>query len=236
MDVTPTQTAGLKKELDAVESTAFNFGVRFIPDSRVRAQYLQQTRAMSREILDQVDKMQISLEEGVQRATALRNLIMNTLRGKTSEIAQAYAFKLKKYGTSLSELQEKYANRLFSKPFGALSENMRNKVWREIVFSAGQPRTEATRLAKILGRAGKGFIALTVIIAVYDVTTAKNKQRAIAKETAVISGGLAGSLAGAALAGLACGPGAPVCVGIGIFVVGTMFALGSDYAFDSFWN
>lgn len=36
--------------------------------------------------------------------------------------------------------------------------------------------------------------------------------------------------------GFSCGPGAPVCVGIGIFVGGVMFAVGSEIAYDNFWN
>ena len=38
-------------------------------------------------------------------------------------------------------------------------------------------------------------------------------------------------LAGGALAGLACGPGAPVCVTLGAFVAGTLAALGVS----TFW-
>lgn len=47
------------------------------------------------------------------------------------------------------------------------------------------------------------------------------------KEVAVTGAGIAGG----ALAGLACGPGAPVCVAIGAFVGGALAAFGTDY----FW-
>ncbi|PCM43754.1 hypothetical protein CPA50_15470 [Marinobacter sp. ANT_B65] len=87
-----------------------------------------------------------------------------------------------------------------------------------------------------MGRAGKSFIALTIALAVYNIATAEDKLLASAKESAVIGGGLLGSVAGGAAAGLACGPGAPVCVGIGVFVGGVMFAIGAEITFDSFWN
>ncbi len=43
-------------------------------------------------------------------------------------------------------------------------------------------------------------------------------------------------MAGGATAGFACGPGAPVYVGIGVFVGGLMLAIGAEVAFDSFWK
>ena len=42
---------------------------------------------------------------------------------------------------------------------------------------------------------------------------------------------IGGSMAGGALAGLACGPGAPVCVTLGAFVAGTLAAFGVS----TFW-
>jgi hypothetical protein len=42
-------------------------------------------------------------------------------------------------------------------------------------------------------------------------------------------------MAGGAAAGLACGPGAPVCVAVGVFVGGALAALGADFAFEFAW-
>lgn len=41
---------------------------------------------------------------------------------------------------------------------------------------------------------------------------------------------------GGAAAGLACGPGAPVCVGVGALVGGIAFAVGVDLTFDWLWQ
>src|SRR5690606_39894667 len=104
------------------------------------------------------------------------------------------------------------------------------------VFASGRPQVQATKTAKSLGIAGRGLIALTITISVYNIVTAEDKSKAIAREGAVIGGGLLGSVAGGAAAGLACGPAAPVCVTIGAFVGGVMFAVGAEITFDSFWN
>lgn len=160
---------------------------------------------------------------------------MDAMRGRSSEIGRAYAIASKAAGKTLPQLQEVYAARLFGKHFPLLAASQQNVVWKEIVFAAGRPRIRANQLARVFGIAGRGFIALTVTISVYNIVTADNKTTALANEGAVVGGGLLGSVAGGAVAGLACGPGSPVCVTIGIFVGGVMFAIGAQVAFDSFW-
>lgn len=226
----------LQAAIAGLESSAANFGMRFIPDSMVRSQYNTQAKKLSKEILDEVSSGKITSSQGATKASAMRNVIMDTMRGKTSEISKAYAFNIKTKGKSLSFLEQKYSKQFFNKPFEKINSTQKNKVWKEIVFSSGRPQTAATNLAKTLGRAGKGFIALTITISVYNIATADDKLKAAGKEGAIIGGGLLGSIAGGALAGLACGPGAPICVGIGIFVGGVMFAVGSEIAYDNFWN
>jgi len=166
----------------------------------------------------------------------MRNILMDTMRNKTSEIAKAYALNQKTKGKSLPFLEQKYAKEAFKKPFEKLNPSQKNKVWKEIVFSSGRPQQKANKLAKSLGRAGRSFIAITIVISVYNIASADDKIQTTAKEGAILGGGLLGSVAGGAAAGLACGPGAPVCVGIGIFVGGVMFAIGAEIAFDSFWK
>jgi hypothetical protein len=200
------------------------------------AEYNSKAKALSMELLREIDSGKISISEGAKRANEMRNVLMDALRGRTSEIAQAYAFNRKKYGKALPELEEKYAKQLFNRSFEKLPESKQNIVWKEIVFSAGRPQTKATRLAKILGLAGRAFIALTITVSVYNVVTSDDVLMATAKESAIIGSGLMGSLAGGAVAGLACGPGAPVCSAIGIFVGGVMFAIGTEVAFDVFWS
>lgn len=226
----------LQSALAGFESAAANFGVRFIPDARVRAEYNHQAKALSKELLSEVSSNKITSAQAAAKAAEMRNTLMDAMRGKTSEIAKAYAFNIKTQGKSLPYLESKYSKQLFNKSFEILNSTQQNRIWKEIVFSSGRPQLKANNLAKTMGRAGKSFIALTIALAVYNIATAEDKLLASAKESAVIGGGLLGSVAGGAAAGLACGPGAPVCVGIGVFVGGVMFAIGAEITFDSFWN
>ncbi len=228
--------AGLRSAIVGFESSAFNFGARFIPDSMMRADYNLKARNLSTEIINQVKTGKLSASEGARRASEMRNLLMDATRGKTSEIARAYAFREKAIGKSLIELEHRYADRLFSKPFTSLGAGQKGLVWNEVVFAAGRPRIKANQLATLFGVAGRSFIAITITISVYNIVTADDAAKATAQESAVLGGGLLGSVAGGAAAGLACGPGAPVCVSIGVFVGGVMFAVGAQLTFDSFWK
>lgn len=66
-------------------------------------------------------------------------------------------------------------------------------------------------------------------LSIYNIVMSNNKGLAIEKETADNGAGIAGGIAGGALAGLACGPGAPVCVTVGAFVGGALAALSSGW-------
>jgi hypothetical protein len=66
-------------------------------------------------------------------------------------------------------------------------------------------------------------------LSVYNIVTSNNKGLAIEKEIAANGAGIAGGIAGGALAGLACGPGAPVCVTVGAFVGGALAAFSTGW-------
>ncbi|WP_226375853.1 hypothetical protein [Pantoea stewartii] len=80
-----------------------------------------------------------------------------------------------------------------------------------------------------LSRAGKRLIVLSLAISVYEIYTAENKIAETGKQIAING---AGGAAGGALAGLVCGPGAPVCVLIGGFVGGALAA----FEMGRFWG
>jgi len=226
----------LQSSITSLESTATNFGIRFIADASLREEYNKKSKELSRELLNNVKNGNLSTHDAAKKASAMRNILMDAMRGKTSEIARAYASNIKTQGYPLPFLEEKYAKQSFGKPFHSLDINKKNKIWKEIVFASGRPQSKTNNLAKTMGKAGKGFIALTIAISIYNISTADDKLLASAKESGVISSGLLGSVTGGALAGLACGPGAPVCVSIGVFVGGVMFAIGAEVTFNSLWN
>jgi len=82
---------------------------------------------------------------------------------------------------------------------------------------------------------GRGLLVVTIGVAVYNIAAAEDKVTATAREGVIIGGGFSGGAAGGAVAGLTCGPGAPVCVTIGVFVGGALGALGADFTFGWFF-
>jgi hypothetical protein len=225
----------LESELAELEITANNFAIRFIPDAKMRKEYIESTRKFSLELQDMVKRNKLSPNAAAVQANIMRNNMMEAMRGKSSDFGLAIARFLKKEGLSLTELEQKYGNKLFNSEFDKLSLNQKNVVWRKIVAKAGEPRVRASNGAMWLGRAGKGLFFLTVAIAVYHIATFENKVRETANECIAMGGGMAGS-AVLGYAGLLCGPGAIVCVPLGVFVGGIIGSAGADWAFDSIWE
>jgi fermentation-respiration switch protein FrsA (DUF1100 family) len=92
--------------------------------------------------------------------------------------------------------------------------------------AAARSRPVANQLGQVLRVGGRSLFMLSIGLSLYEIATSNNPGQTARQEAAVFGASLAGSVAGGALAGLACGPGAPVCVTIGAFVGGAMFALG----------
>jgi hypothetical protein len=116
--------------------TATNFAVRFIPDARVRANYVGQAQAASREIEAQVISGAKTAEEGVRQAVEMRNALLDAGRLNSSDIGRALAEAEKATGLSMEQLQAKYAVRLFGRNFGELAVGEQDAVFLEIVRAA----------------------------------------------------------------------------------------------------
>lgn len=230
----PAQDKFLESELSALEIATANFASRFITDSRVRLDYINQTAKFSKELRDNVKKKLITPSAAAQQAQTMRNQIMAAMRGSTSDFGLALARLLKKEGKTLAQLEAKYALQVYKMDFAKLSNTQQGVVWRKIVEKAGQPQLTASNTARWFGRAGRGLFVLTVVISIYHVAKAKDKVRATANEISAIGGGIAGASALGA-AGLACGPAAIACVPLGIFVGGVIGSAGADWAFDQIW-
>lgn len=224
----------LEKAIQLLEAEAANFAYTFIKDSKVRFNYMKQSKASSESIKAAYRAGKVSAAEGASRANNLRNVILDTSRMRSTALGKAVAEKMKKNGRTLEELLEYYAKKKFSQPFSKLSGTQQNKVYLEVIEAAGRSRPTANAAALKMSKVGKGFVVLTIGIAAYNIYTAEDKVKATVKEGATIGGGVAGGALGGAAAGLICGPGAPICSGVGIFVGGALGALGVDYAFDFF--
>lgn len=225
----------LSTSVAELQATAYNFASACIHESRVRAQYVRDIQAMSREYLEAVGSGRLAARDAAAQVNVLRNQILDLARLRSSPVGRAFASKLKPTGRSMLELTEKYAQRIFQRGFGALTEAEQASVFAEIVASAGRGDPRVIALARSLGKAGKRILLVSLAVACYEVYAAEDRPRELARQGMLAGVGVAGGwVAGsAAVAAGVCAATAPVCVGVAAIAGGLVFAFGADMAFDS---
>lgn len=221
----------LEFALSQMESVAFNFAYRHVKDGQVRKSYINQTLKLSQEYRANVKSGSMTAGQAAEQVHVIRNEILEAQRLRSSDIGKAKAISLKRTGITFEDLTAKYAKLKFGKMFNSLSINQKNIVYLEIIESSGRPRPSVNAAAIRYSRFGRGLLIVTVGIAIYNIATAENKVRATTREGVVIGAGFMGGAAGGALAGLACGPGAPICSTVGVFLGGALCAIGADLSF-----
>lgn len=219
--------------IQALQLEIANAGAHLTIDSTARQAYSTQVQAMASELRGLATSGRITWAQAAQQAQETRNAIMAVIRNRSTPVGRAIAERLKRQGKTLNELIARKTLQLFGAgaDFNRLPPESKNAVFAEIVKSAGQSNETVTATMRKLSRAGKGLLLVSLAISVYSVAKAEDKGAAARREVAVTGAGIGGGIAGGALAGLACGPGAPVCVTVGAFVGGALAAFGVDY----FW-
>lgn len=225
-----------EKAIRTMEAELMQFGVRFINDTATRRSYQAQIHQYAQEMLEHLRRGEIAPKEAARLANEARNEILKNSRLTSSDIGRAYAESLKREGKTLSELMQHYADKHFKRPFDQLSKAQQDLVYLEIVKASGRDNPRVTSRVAKLTKLGKGLVLVSLAISVYNVASAEDKVDALAREGATTGGGILGGAAGGAAAGLLCGPGAPVCVTIGVFVGGVAGALGADWAYGLLKN
>lgn len=195
-------------------------------DPRLRLEYSRRIKAMSDDYRAKANIGLISWEQAAKKAHDTRNLIMETIRTRSTPLGQAIAEKLKLKGKTLNELIANKTIEKFGKQanFNNLSDMQKNQVYASIVESAGRSSAKVDLKMERLSSAGKGLIFLSIAIAIYEIYTAQDKVSEATRQAAIAGSGIAGGWAAGAVAGLACGPGAPACILIGGFVGGALAA------------
>lgn len=236
----------LLKALDASERDKFDSAInalqgdvsavaaRLTIDPRLRLEYSRRIKEMSADLRAKATAGVISWEKAAQEAQQTRNLIMEMVRARSTPLGRAMAEQLKSEGKTLNELVAKKAKSLFGSQanFNSLSEVQKNQIYAGIVESAGKSNPQVNMKMMQLSRLGKGLVVLSIAISVYEIYTADNKVSESGRQIAINSAGIAGAAAGGAMAGLMCGPGAPVCVLIGGFVGGAL----ATWEMGRLWN
>ena len=148
----------LEEALAGLQGTASQFGAICINDARARLQYARDIAAVPGELRAAIDAGRISVSDAAAQAVALRNRIMDLARRRSSPTARAYAMRLKRDGRTVSELSEKYAQRLYGSTFSALPEQRQASVLKEIIQASGRPDEGVMQLARQLGQAGRRLL------------------------------------------------------------------------------
>lgn len=217
--------------IQSLEAEIANAGVHLTIDPAARQAYVQQIKAMADKLRMEATNGRITWAQAAKQAQETRNLVMEFIRARSTPVGRAMAEQLKREGKTLNELIARKTQQIHGKNavFSRLSSAEQNAVYAEIVKSAGKSNPRVTVAMRRLSYAGRGLIVISIALSVYTVATADDKVEAAGREIAITGAGIGGGIAGGAIAGLACGPGAPVCVTVGAFVGGALAAFGISF-------
>lgn len=220
-----------ERTMRSLEVQITNVGAHLAIDTRARLLYTQEIKHMSEKLRADAISRRITWAVAARQAQETRNLIMGIIRARSTPVGRAFAEHLKIKGYSLNQLialktVELYGDQVI---FSRLSSTKQNTIYANIVTSAGRSNAHVTRAMKTLTYAGRGVLFLSIALSAYKISTSSDKVAAFQKELAANGVSIAGGIAGGALAGLACGPAAPVCVTVGAFAGGALAAFGTGY-------
>lgn len=158
---------------------------------------------------------------------------MAASRLRSTPVGRAWAEQLKRDGKALDALLDHYARKHFQQAFSELSSiAQRNAVFLEVVKAAGRDRSWVAPVLSRAAKVGRGLVVVSLAFSVYEVATAEDKAQVAGREASALGAGMLGGMAGGAVAGLACGPGAPVCVAAIVFASGALAAWGGSEGFE----
>lgn len=217
--------------IKALEAQLANAGTHLTIDSNARLAYSREIKKMAEQLRRDAVSGKITWASAAQQAHTTRNLVMAIIRGKSTPVGRAFAQKLKANGRSLNDLVAKQTVRTHgaSSTFPTLSTSQKNRVFADVVASAGKSNPAVNQAMSRLSYAGRGLLLASLSLSAYNIATSNNKIGTTKKELTATGAGIGGGIAGGAVAGLACGPGAPVCVTVGAFVGGTLSAFGASF-------
>lgn len=214
--------------LESLQAQLANVGAHLHIDGAARARYQRLIHDLAQELRQQAQAGNITWTQAAEQANEARNAVMQTLRARSTPAGRALAERLKREGRTLNELIARKVTQLHgpNASFAKLAPSQQNAVYAEIVKSAGKSDPTISRWMRRLGPAGRGLLVLSLAVSIYQIANAEDRIAAAKREAAVTGAGIGGGIAGGALAGLACGPGALVCVTVGAFAGGVLAAFG----------
>ncbi|MTW04970.1 hypothetical protein GM668_23110 [Duganella ginsengisoli] len=220
--------ARFEQELKALESQVMNVGGHMTIDADARAVYAREIKRMADTLRADALAGKITWAQAAMQAQQTRNAVMAVIRSRSTAVGRAMSQRIKPEGLPLAELIIRQSKRMYgdSTVFAHLAEIKQNAVYAAIVTSAGKSNPTVTKAMSRIAYAGRGLVFLSIGLSLYNVAAANDKVAAARKEVLASGASIAGGMAGGAVAGLACGSGAPVCVAAGAFIGGALAAFG----------
>jgi len=149
------------------EAIATTFAVNAISDDKVRQQYSKHIREISDQVRQEVANSNMTVKEGAEYCSQLRDKLFVEYRKYTSAVGVAKAEALKLQSRGFDHYLNKYAQAQFGKNFDALTTEERNAVYYTVLKKAGGAKDkvkEAARQGSIIagGMIGGSLAGLAV--------------------------------------------------------------------------
>ncbi len=210
-------------------------------EGAARDWYVRTIRQEAANLLEQYRSGQISIEEAKDASQYMRAKFLEDARARGTSFGRIIAESLKKEVPHVSYYEDKYALKQFGKEFSELSYQEKVTIWEIIVDKSGVANEVVTERAHLARTVARGLFIMSFAIATLEVLTAENRAQEAARQSSIMAGGAAGSLVGGiagsavasgAIAGLGCGPFAPICATAGVVIGGILGAFGAEFIFD----
>lgn len=208
----------LEGAISDLEALAAKYGADAISDASTRKQYSAHIKEITDQVRNEVDKGNLTVQEGATYCNRLRDQLFVEYRRYTSAIGVAKAETIKRASRGFDYYLNKYARDQFQTPFKELTEAERNQVYYTVIEAAGRPNAKVNVKVRQLAVRGKVFLIFSALIAVGRIINAKNRVKEAARQGSIIAGGmLGGGIAGFG-ASFVCGPAEPVCAAVLVYI------------------
>ena len=173
--------------IKSLEATTASVGMHLEIDSTARRIYAREIKAMATNLRREVASGKLTWAQAAEQAQTTRNAVMQLARSRTTPVARAFAEHTKAEGRGLNALVAEKTAKLFGKnaAFAKLTPSKQNRVFAEIVASAGRSQPTITRNMLRLSYLGRRVILLSLALSTYNVLTAPNKSTAVKRENVV---------------------------------------------------
>ncbi|SDQ36412.1 hypothetical protein SAMN05443245_1094 [Paraburkholderia fungorum] len=204
-------SAILDAAISDYEAIATTFAANAISDNSVRQQYTRHIRAISNQVRQEVESGHMTVKEGAEYCSQLRDKLFVEYRKYTSAVGVAKAEVIKLKSRGFDYYLDKYAQSLYGKNFSQLTDEQRAAVYYTTLSKAGGGNTEVTAKVRKLQVQARVAILFTAILATGEIVGAKDRVREAARQGSIIAGGMIGGTVASLAASFVCGPAEPIC-------------------------